>query len=191
MWLLEKTVGHKHPCKSDMEALASVPPQTCLFHVSYGRPSPSRASSTGFLPSLTLPHGEVINATDACSALHDSSPRQKETQSAWDDLACRDSLAALLDTPALGTTVGYSLHRKATLLPGQKPSQLLASETCWALMSSESQSPCELVPIFSKARNAAVQCRINNSSKCSNCHGPRTIGGPAVFYNKSYLLHYM
>jgi len=29
----------------------------------------------------------------------------------------------------LGTTVGYSLHRKATLLPGQKPSQLLASET--------------------------------------------------------------
>ena len=29
---------------------------------------------------------------------------------------------------ALGTTVGYSLHRKAILLPGQKPSQLLASE---------------------------------------------------------------
>jgi len=26
------------------------------------------------LPSLTLPHGEVINATDAWSALHDSSP---------------------------------------------------------------------------------------------------------------------
>jgi len=82
------------------------------------------------LASLTLPHGEAINATDAWSALHGSSPRQKETQSAWDDLACRDSLAALLDTPALGTTVGYSLHRKATLLPGQKPSQLLASETC-------------------------------------------------------------
>jgi len=50
----------------------------------------------------------------------------------------------------------YSLHRKATPLPGQKPSQLLALETCWALMSSESQLPCELVPIFSKARNAAV-----------------------------------
>jgi len=32
------------------------------------------------LPSLTLPHGEVINETDACSAFHDSSPRQKETQ---------------------------------------------------------------------------------------------------------------
>jgi len=52
------------------------------------------------LPSLTLPHGEVINVTDAWSALHDSSPRQKETQSAWDDLACRDSLVALLDTPS-------------------------------------------------------------------------------------------
>jgi len=46
---------------------------------------------------------------------------------------------------ALGTTVGYSLHRKATLLPGQKPSQLLASETCWALMSSELQLPSEPV----------------------------------------------
>ena len=34
MWLLEKTVGHKHPCQSDMEALASVPPQICLCHVS-------------------------------------------------------------------------------------------------------------------------------------------------------------
>ena len=34
------------------------------------------------LPSLTLPHGEVINATDAWSALHHSSPRLKETQSA-------------------------------------------------------------------------------------------------------------
>jgi len=52
------------------------------------------------LPSFTLPHGEVINATDAWSALHDSSPRQNETQSAWDDLACRDSLAALLDSPS-------------------------------------------------------------------------------------------
>ena len=51
------------------------------------------------LPSLTLPHGEVINATDAWSALHDSSPRQKETQWAWDDLACKDVLAELLDTP--------------------------------------------------------------------------------------------
>ena len=31
---------------------------------------------------------------------------------------------------ALGTTVDYSPHRRATLLPGQKPSQLLASQTC-------------------------------------------------------------
>jgi len=28
-----------------------------------------------------------------------------------------------------------------------------------------------------------TQCRINNSSKCSNC------GGPTVCCNKSYLLH--
>ena len=82
-----------------MEALASVPPQTCLCHVSYRRPSPARALSTGCFP-LTLPHREVINATDAWSALYDLSPQRKETQSAWDDLACRDSLAVLLDTPS-------------------------------------------------------------------------------------------
>jgi len=52
------------------------------------------------LPSLTLPNWEVINATDAWSAIHDSSPRQRETQSAWDDLACKDAVAALLDTPS-------------------------------------------------------------------------------------------
>jgi len=81
------------------------------------------------LPSLTLPHGRVISATDAWSALHDSSPRQKEIQSAWGDLACRDSLAALLDTP--------SPWNHCRLLTAQKshtaaclPSQLLASETC-------------------------------------------------------------
>jgi len=52
------------------------------------------------LPSLTLLHGEVINATDTWSALHDSFQRQKETQSAWDDLACKEALAVLLDTPS-------------------------------------------------------------------------------------------
>ena len=84
------------------------------------------------LPSLTLPHGKVIKTTDAWSALRYSSPRRKETQSAWDDVACRDSLNSLpCSTPqALVTTVGYSRHRRAILLPGQKPSQLLASETC-------------------------------------------------------------
>jgi len=84
------------------------------------------------LPSLTLPHGVVINATDAWSALHDSSPRQKETQSAWDDLACETHSLPCSTPQALGTTAGYSLHRKATPLTGQKPSQLPASETCWA-----------------------------------------------------------
>ena len=39
-------------------------------------------------------------------------------------------------------------------------------------------------------RDYPNQCRINNSSRCSNCYGPRAFGGPAVFCNKSYLLHY-
>ena len=49
---------------------------------------------------LTPPHGEVINATDAWSALHDPSPLQKEIQSGQDDRACSDSLTALLSTPS-------------------------------------------------------------------------------------------
>jgi len=45
-----------------------------------------------------LPHGEAINATDTWSALHFIHDKRKE--SAWDDLACRDSLAVLLNTPS-------------------------------------------------------------------------------------------
>ena len=72
-----------------------------------------------------------------------------------------NSLAEIHSLPCsipqtLGTTAGYSLHRKATQLPSQKPFQLLPSETCWALMSSELQLPSDPVPTFSKARNAAV-----------------------------------
>jgi len=85
------------------------------------------------LPSITLPHGEVINATGAWSALRDSSPRQKETQSARDDLACRDSLAALLDTPSPWNYCRLLPYRKATPLPGQKNFQLIAAlaENCF------------------------------------------------------------
>ena len=133
MWLLEKTVGHKHPCQSDMEALASVPPQICLCHVS-------------------------------CVILHLPGPRQQvaslshiaswgSNQRNW-HLVCTSWFIPTTkgNTVGLGWPTTANLYRKATPLP----SQLLASETCWALMSSESQLPCELVPIFSKARNAAV-----------------------------------
>ena len=40
------------------------------------------------------------------------------------------------------------------------------------------------------ALRGGIQCRINNSSKSSNCYGPRAFGGPEVFCNKSDLLHY-
>ena len=39
-----------------------------------------------------MPHGEAKNATDTWSKHHDSSPLQKEIQSIWDDLNCRDSV---------------------------------------------------------------------------------------------------
>jgi len=82
------------------------------------------------LPSLTLPHGEAINATDAWSSHFMIHPhdKRKHNRLGMTSLAKMHSLRCL--TPqALGTTAGYSLHRKATPLPGQKPSQLLASET--------------------------------------------------------------
>ena len=52
------------------------------------------------LPSLNLeiPHGDVNDAIDDWSKHHDSSPLEKGTQAAWDDLACRDTLNSLLNT---------------------------------------------------------------------------------------------
>jgi len=52
------------------------------------------------LPSLNLeiPYGDVNDAIDDWSEHHDSSPLEKETQAAWDDLACRDTLNSLLNT---------------------------------------------------------------------------------------------
>ena len=71
------------------------------------------------LPSLNLeiPYGYVNDAIDDWSKHHDSSPLEKGTQAAWDDLACRDTLKSLLNThnPCLGTTVGYLLHKRVTL----------------------------------------------------------------------------
>ena len=52
------------------------------------------------LPSLNLeiPYGDLSDAIDEWSEQHDSSPLQKEIQTAWDDLTCRDSLNTLLNT---------------------------------------------------------------------------------------------
>jgi len=52
------------------------------------------------LPSLNLeiPYGDVNDAIDDWSKHHDSSPPEKGTQAAWDDLACRDTLNSLLNT---------------------------------------------------------------------------------------------
>ena len=56
----------------------------------------------------------------------------------------------------LGTTVGYLLHKRVPLLPGQKLTQLPVLEACSVVMSSVLQSPSELVPKSLKARNATV-----------------------------------
>ena len=52
------------------------------------------------LPSLNLgiAYGDVNDAIDDWSKHHDSSPLEKGTQAAWDDLACRDTLNSLLNT---------------------------------------------------------------------------------------------
>ena len=52
------------------------------------------------LPSLNLEttYRDVNDAIDDWSKHHDSSPLEKGTQAAWDDLACRDTLNSLLNT---------------------------------------------------------------------------------------------
>jgi len=74
--------------------------------------------------------------------------------------ACTGFVKSLLASPNIKPliveNVGYWLHRRVTLLPGQKPSQLLMLETCSALMSSVLQLSSELVPKLLKARNATV-----------------------------------
>ena len=101
MCLSEKKTGHKHPYQSDMQAWASGPRQTYPCHVSYHRLMPVKASSNVYMhPSLNLeiPYGDVNDAIDDWSKHHDSSPLEKGTQAAWDDLACRDTLNSLLNT---------------------------------------------------------------------------------------------
>jgi len=56
----------------------------------------------------------------------------------------------------LRTTVGYLLHKRVTLPPGQKHSQLPVLETCSVPMSSVLQSPSERVSKSLKAQDAAV-----------------------------------
>jgi len=49
-----------------------------------------------------------------------------------------------------------------------------------------------VIPNFSLA-GSDWPSRINNSSKCSNCYGPRAFGGPAVFcdtVNRIYYIKY-
>jgi len=70
---------------------------------------------------------------------------------------------------ALATNVSHLLHKRATLLSDQKPSQLPLLETCSALMSSVLQLPSELVPNFFKAQNAtAVKLLMSQGSMQSS-----------------------
>jgi len=119
------------------------------------------------LPSLTLRHGEVINATDAWSALHDSSPRQKETQSAWDDLACRDTLAALLDTP--------SPWNHCRLLTAQKSHTAAWSEVFPIASVGNLLSPDELRIAIAQRTGASIfestECRCGKFVDRLGLHG--------------------
>ena len=161
MCLLEKKTGHKHLYQSDMQAWAFVPQQTyvlslpCFLSSSHA----CKGLVNRLLPSLNLeiPYGDVSDAIDDWSKHHDSSPLEKGIQAAWDDFACRDTLNSLPNTKTLGTTVSYLLHKRVTLLPGQKCSQVPVLETCSVLMSSVLHSPSELVPKSLKAQNATAE----------------------------------
>ena len=128
MWLLENKLGHKHPYQSDLEALASIPLQTYLCHVSYHRLFKWRLVRTSWF--ITTMKGNTISLGLPCL---------------WRFTQC----------PARHP---QSLEQKPHCI--EKPHcclvRSLAWETCWALMSTELQSPSELVPKFLKAWNATV-----------------------------------
>jgi len=67
---------------------------------------------------------------------HESSPLRKEFQPAWDDLICRDSLNTYLNIKSPWNYCWLLLHKIATLLPGQKRSQLSILEIWSDLVSS-------------------------------------------------------
>jgi len=133
---LEKKADYKHPYQSHMETSGSVPRQICLCHVSYHCPSPARALSTGSFPLSHCLMGKL--STQLTPGLHFMIHPHDERKHNRLGMTLRAEIHSLScsTSQALGTTIGYSLHRKNTLLLGQKPSQLLASKTCWALLSS-------------------------------------------------------
>jgi len=64
-------------------------------------------------------------------------------------------------------------------------SQKIGERSLIAFLPSVSQARSQLMT------PGEAQYRINSSSKCSNCYGPRAFGGPTVFCNKSDLSHYI
>ena len=83
------------------------------------------------------------------------SEKQKETQSAWDDLACRDSLAALLDTT--------SPWNHCRLLTAQKSHTAAWSEAFPIASVGNLLSPDELQPAIALRTGAntfeSTECR--------------------------------
>jgi len=97
---LGKKAGHKPlPFRHGGLSLRSASDLTlsCFLSSSHAR----KGLVSRLLPSLNQepPHAEIKNATDVSSQHHDPSPLQKEIQSAWDDLACRDSLYVSTKSP--------------------------------------------------------------------------------------------
>jgi len=118
-------------------------------------------------PSLTRLHGEEITATDAWSVFHDSSPRRKEAQWAWDDLACRDSLAAPLNTP--------SPWNHCRLLTAQKNHTAAWSETFPIASVGNLLSPDELRIAIALRTGAKIfestECRCGECVDRLGLHG--------------------
>ena len=120
------------------------------------------------LLSLKSLNGEVISATDAWSALHDLSPLRKEIQSAWDYLACRDSLTALLNTS--------SPWNHCRLLTAQKSHTVAWSEAFPIASVGNLLSPDELRIAIAFRTGAKVfestECRCDKIVDKLGLHGP-------------------
>ena len=156
MWLMDKKAGHKHPYQMGMEALASVLLLTCLCHAFCPRLKPARALLTVRFPFSS---GSPLmgNKRRNRTPWFITTTKVNTISLEWVHLQ-KFTWCLVQHSRVLGTTVGYSLHKWATWLAGQKPCQLLILELahCSALISSILQLPYELLPRFLKAQNATV-----------------------------------
>ena len=167
-----------------MEALAFVPLQTCFCHVFCHRLIHVRALIKVCFPLLTwnpliVKQMKQLTLGRNTNIHHHYKRKYNQPGMIWPADIHSIPCSMLV---VLGTNVGYWLHRRATLLPGQNPSQLPMLETCSALMITVLQLPSELVPNFWN-----YECHCDKTVDKLRLHGLSCFGNSGCFPSHSVI----